>query len=167
MNPNVFRNISYGVYIIGTMDDDRRTGCVVNSVMQITSSPATIALSMNHDNYTHSCIEKTNKFSISILSVDVDPQIIGKFGYYSGKDTNKYEHISYDMKEDIPILKDSCGYLVCNVINKVETTTHTVYIAEVLDGDVLKNEIPMTYSYYHKVIKGSSPKNAPTYLPSN
>ena len=71
------------------------------------------------------------------------------------------------MKEDIPILKESCGYLVCNVINKVETTTHTVYIAEVLDGDVLKDEIPMTYSYYHKVIKGSSPKNAPTYLPNN
>ena len=23
----------------------------------------------------------------------------------------------------------------------------------------------MTYAYYHQVIKGSSPKNAPTYLP--
>ena len=23
----------------------------------------------------------------------------------------------------------------------------------------------MTYSYYHKVVKGKSPKNAPTYLP--
>ena len=119
---------------------------------------------MNHDNYTHSCIEKTGKFAISILSVNTDPSIIGKFGYYSGKDTDKFENISYEVKEGIPVLNDSCGYLVFKVINKVDTSTHTIFIGEMIDGDVKKDEIPMTYSYYHKVIKGSSPKNAPTYI---
>ena len=102
MNSNVFFNMSYGVYVITTMDGERPTGCVANSLMQITSSPATVALSMNHDNYTHSCIEKSGKFGVSILSVNVDPQIIGKFGYFSGKDTNKFENISHEMKNGLP-----------------------------------------------------------------
>ena len=68
MNKNVFRSLSYGVYVVSTLDGERNTGCVANSIMQITSSPASIAVSMNHDNYTNSCIQKTGKFAVSILS---------------------------------------------------------------------------------------------------
>jgi parallel beta-helix repeat protein len=53
MNNNVFRNLSYGVYIVSCKDENKYTGCTVNSIMQITSSPATIALSVNKENYTH------------------------------------------------------------------------------------------------------------------
>ena len=67
MNTRVFRNLSYGVYAVSTLDGERNTGCIANSIMQITSSPATIAVSMNHDNYTNSCIAKTGKFAVSIL----------------------------------------------------------------------------------------------------
>jgi len=64
----------------------------------------------------------------------------------------------------MPIVKDGCAYLVCEVINKMETSTHTVFLGKVLDADFISDEEPMTYSYYHKVIKGKSPKNAPTYI---
>ena len=164
MNPSVFYNMSYGVYVVSTMDGERPTGCVANSIMQITSAPATVALSMNHDNYTHGCIEKSGKFAVSILSVNADPTVIGKFGYFSGRDTDKFENISYELKDGLPVLNDCCGYLTCKVINRVETSTHTIFIGEVVEGDNAKDEIAMTYSYYHKVIKGKSPKNAPTYI---
>ena len=68
INKNAFRDMSYGVYVVSTLDGVRPTGCVANSAMQITSEPATIAVSINHDNYTNGCIEKTGKFAISILS---------------------------------------------------------------------------------------------------
>ncbi len=165
MNKNTFRNLSYGVYIISTLDGERPTGCVANSVMQITSSPATIAVSMNHDNYTNACIEKTGKFAISILSEQSAPELIGRFGFQSGKDVDKFDGVEAIQKEDLSVVADACGYIVCNVINKMETSTHTVFLGEVVDADVLKQEEPMTYAYYHKVVKGKSPKNAPTYLP--
>jgi hypothetical protein len=38
-----------------------------------------------------------------------------------------------------------------------------VFLGEVIDADLLKNEKPMTYEYYHRVIKGKAPKTAPTY----
>lgn len=168
MNADIFRDMSYGVYIVTTMDGDRPTGCTANSVMQITSSPATVAASINHDNYTNSCIEKTGKFAFSILAEDSDPGLIGGFGFRSGKDTDKFEGVDYEMAEGVPVIKNTCGYVVCRVIDKMETATHTVFLGEVIGGEVYEGTgDAMTYAYYHKVIKGKSPKNAPTYLPDH
>ena len=166
MDNKIFRSMSYGVYVAGTMDGDRPTGCIVNSVMQITSSPATVAISVNHDNYTNGCIAKSGLFSFSILAEDSDPGLIGGFGFRSGKDVNKFDGVDHEMAAGVPVVKDSCGYVVCRVINTMETATHTVFLGEVIDGVVYEgNRKPMTYAYYHQVVKGKSPKNAPTYLP--
>ncbi|HBA67935.1 MAG TPA: flavin reductase [Lachnospiraceae bacterium] len=165
MDVNIFRKMSYGVYIVSTLDGERPTGCIANSIMQITSSPATVAVSINHDNYTNGCIEKTGKFAFSIMAEDSDPGLIGNFGFRSGKDADKFEHVDYEMAEGIPVVKYTCGYVVCKVINKLETNTHTVFLGEVVDAkayDGMGNA--MTYAYYHEVVKGKSPKNAPTYL---
>lgn len=165
MNINILWKLSYGVYAVTAMDGQRPTGCIANSAMQITATPATVAVSINHDNFTNRCIDKTGRFALSILAEKTDPSIIGTFGYSSGKDTDKFAKVDYEMKEELPIIKDSCGYIVCKVVDKFETLTHTIFLGEIIEGDVLQDEEPMTYAYFHKVIKGSSPKNAPTYIP--
>ena len=167
MNTNIFRNMSYGVYIVGTMDGNRPTGCVANSIMQITSSPATVALSMNHDNYTNQCIEKSGIFSFSILAEGSPADLVGTFGFQSGKDVDKFANVEHELIEGVPVVKNTCGYVVCKLINKMETSTHTVFLGEVIAAEPYENTTSkeMTYSYYHKVVKGKSPKNAPTYLP--
>lgn len=166
MDTAIFRSMSYGVYIVSTMDGTRPTGCIANSIMQITSSPATVAVSINHDNYTNGCIEKTGKFSFSILAEDSDAGMIGNFGFQSGKDVDKFKMVDYEMVEGVPVVKYTCGYVVCKVINKMETATHTVFLGEVIEtGTYDGMGDAMTYAYYHKVVKGKSPKNAPTYIP--
>ena len=164
MNKNAFRQLSYGVYVVSTWDNGRATGCTANSAMQITSEPATIAISINHDNYTNKCIQDTGKFAISILGEHSDPGSIGIFGFKSGKDHNKFDETESVIRGYLPVVADACAYVVCDVIDRMETTTHTVFLGQVVDADVLKQDDPMTYAYYHKVIKGKSPKNAPTYI---
>lgn len=164
MNPNTFRHLSYGVYVISTWDQERPTGCTANSAMQVTSSPATLAISINHDNYTNRCIAEDGRFAVSILSEQSDPAIIGNFGFQSGKDVNKFDKAEYQLCGGLPVIADACGYIVCEVIDKMETSTHTVFLGEVKDAEVLKGGEAMTYAYYHKVIKGRSPKAAPTYI---
>ncbi len=164
MNAKAFRSLSYGVYVISTWDRGRATGCVANSAMQITSSPATIAVSINHDNYTNSCIADCGRFAVSILSEQTDPSIIGTFGFQSGKTVNKFDSVDYEVRGNLPIIKDACAWIVCEVIDKMETDTHTVFLGKAVNADVLSEQDPMTYAYYHKVVKGKSPKNAPTYL---
>ena len=166
MDTRIFRSMSYGVYVAGTMDGDRPTGCIVNSIMQITSTPATVAVSVNHDNYTNRCIAESGLFSFSILAEDSDPGLIGGFGFRNGKDVDKFEGVDHEVAAGCPVVKDACGYVVCRVINSMETATHTVFLGEVIDGAIYDgSRKPMTYAYYHQVVKGKSPKNAPTYLP--
>ena len=164
MNKNVFHKLSYGVYVVSTWDNGRPTGCTANSAMQITSTPATIAVSINQDNYTNKCINETGKFAISIMAEDSTPSIIGTFGFRSGKDNDKFAEVEYQVRDYLPVVSDACGYIVCDVIDRMETATHTVFLGEVKGAELFGDREAMTYNYYHKVIKGKSPKNAPTYI---
>ena len=166
MNIQTFFQLNYGVYITTTLDGERPVGCVTNSIMQITAEPATFAVSVNHDNYTHDCMERTGSFAFSILGENTDPALIGAFGFHSSRDTDKFQNVSTKTAAGLPVIASSCGYVVCRLIGSLETPTHTIFLgkaeeAEILDG----SQTPMTYSYYHRVIKGKAPKNAPTWQP--
>ena len=163
MNKSALYNLSYGVYVITTWADGKPTGCTANSAVQITSSPATVAVSINHDNFTNECINKTGFFAVNILGEHCDPLVIGNFGFKSGRDSNKFADYDPLIKSMMPIVPKASGYITCKVIDKMETSTHTVFLGEVTDADILNDDTPMTYAYYHNVIKGGSPKNAPTY----
>lgn len=164
MDNTALFDLSYGVYLVSAMDGDRPTGCIANSVMQITSDPVTVALSIHHDNYTNGCIARTGRFAVSILAQDAAPSLIGRFGYRSGKDFDKFEGIRFRMDGGAPVPEiGACGFLVCEVADRMETPTHTVFLARVTDAERTPGKTPMTYAYYHSVVKGKSPKNAPTY----
>ena len=164
MNKRAFWSLSYGIYLVSVWDNDRPTGCIANSVMQITSEPATVAISINHDNYTNSCFKKSGRFAVSILGEKCDPSVIGTFGFKSGRDTDKFTSVEHEIHDGMTVVSECCAYITCEVIDSMETETHTVFLGRVTDADVIGNDTPMTYSYYHKVIKGKSPKNAPTYI---
>ena len=165
MKKEVLRKLSYGMYVISSKDEnDKDVGCVVNTVVQITSKDPTIIVSINHDNYTNEVISKTNKFLISVLPTDIDKEIIGKFGYFSSRDTDKFSSVEYEELDGIKYIKDSIGVMSCRVVNVMETATHTVFLASVNDEIMLNDKETMTYKYYHDVLKGKSPKNAPTYV---
>ena len=163
MDKKVLRNLSYGVYVVTSKDKDKNVGCIANSIMQVTSNPSVIAVSINHDNYTNKVIKENNKFGVSILKETTDVKIIGTFGYKSSKDTDKFDGINFKEISEIPVLENTCGYMVCKVIDTMETSTHTIFLGEVINADDYSEENAVTYKYYHENLKGSSPKNAPTY----
>ena len=79
-------------------------------------------------------------FSFSILSEQSDPGLIGRFGFQSGKDVNKFDGIDYEMAAGMPVVKDSCGYVVCKIIDTMETATHTVFSVSYTHLDVYKRQ---------------------------
>lgn len=163
MNDFALTKLSYGMYILTTIDGDKPVGCTINTSAQITPEPTTIMISVNKNNYTNQCIKKSGKFALSILSEKSDSTLIGGFGFRSSKDNNKFENINYEMKEGLPIIKEANAYLICKVINTLEVHTHTIFIGELLDADIFDNDVnSMTYSYYHNVIRGKTPPNAST-----
>lgn len=164
MNKSAFHKLSYGVYAVTAQDGTHSVGCIANSAMQITSNPPSIAISINKDNFTHSVIQKTKSLAISILSEQTDPVIIGTFGFQSSRDTNKFTATAYEMQNDLPVLQDICAWFTVEVTQQMDAGTHTVFLGTVTDCEVRSNTTPMTYAYYHAVLKGKSPKAAPTYV---
>lgn len=168
---NAIFKLSYGMYVLSTTaENNLPTGCIVNTVFQITSDPATVAVSVNYNNYTNACIKNSREFTISILSESTSPSVIGQFGFFSGRDKDKFDGVQYKtVMNHMPVLTENvCGWLHCKVENVVDAGTHAIFIGQVTDSEVLSTELsPMTYSYYRSVIKGVSPKNAPTYSESD
>ena len=163
---NILRKLSYGVYAVLAMDGNRPTGCIVNTVFQICSQPALIAISMNKDNYTYEVLKKSNRFSVSILSEDTRREVITELGFRSGRDSDKLTDVDYYMLDGLPVLREECsGVFTCDIRSMTDAGTHFVILAEVKESANGSEIAPMTYKYYHEVIKGGAPKNAPTYVP--
>ncbi len=134
--------------------------------MQITAQPPTIAVSINKDNYTHEIISKSQHFCVSILDKNTPMSLIGTFGFKCGRTINKMEHVTcIEGKNKIPIITDhTIAYIEAKLINQLDVGTHTIFVGEVTNANMLTGEEPMTYDYYHEVKGGLSPKNAPTYV---
>jgi len=165
MKNEILYNLSYGMYAIGVKDENRASACIVNTVIQVCNTPNVIAVSMNHNNYSHECMVKSGIFTVSVLSEDTSGAVIGALGFNSGRDADKLSNVRHKMlAEGVPVVKENiCCWFLCRIIGSTETSTHTIFVAEVIAGSDESKGKPMTYDYYHKVIKGKAPKNAPTY----
>lgn len=167
MNIDAFFKVSYGLYILSSLDGQKLNGHVSNTVFQVTAEPARFAIATSKDNLTTEYIEKSNVFAISVLSQDVDLDFLGPWGFKSGKDVDKFKDVNYKTaKTGAPILLEKCiAWFDCEVKQRIDVGTHILYIGEVLDSEVIdKTATPLTYDYYRTVIKGISPKNSPTFL---
>lgn len=164
MNKEILRDISYGMYIV-CAKDTKNVGCTINTLTQITSENPIVSISLNKENYTNQIIKQTKKFSVSILSEETNPNTIATFGFKSSKDIDKFKDIPHEEIDNIPVIKDkTCGYIICDVINIVDAETHDIIIGRITKANKEENLKPMTYTYYHQVIKGKAPKNAPAYI---
>jgi flavin reductase (DIM6/NTAB) family NADH-FMN oxidoreductase RutF/rubredoxin len=166
MDTSILWKLSYGMYAIGTLDGSRPTGCIVNTVVQVTSELPTIAVSMNKENFTYEAIKKTGRFAVSILSERTTQNVIAKLGFSSGRNTDKFAGniFAWELYEGLPIIKENAaGYMVAKVLAMHELESHYVILARVENTLAGVDYTPMTYKYYHEVIKGKAPKNAPTY----
>ncbi len=165
MDTKVLNNISYGMYIITTQKDKKNIGCIINTLIQITSENPIIAISLNKENYTNKILKETKKCSISILTEEAKKELISKFGYFSSKDTNKFEKIEWKKIDDLPVVtENTCSYIIGDVINTIDVNTHDIFLIRITKTKQLLEGIPMTYKYYHEKLKGKASKKAPTYI---
>ncbi|NLW24966.1 MAG: High molecular weight rubredoxin [Clostridia bacterium] len=166
IDTKAFHKLSYGLYVIGTVKNGRLNGQIANTVFQISSAPATVAISINKNNLTNEFIRESKVFSVSVLENETPIGLIGNFGFKSGREVDKYKDISYKIGlNGTPILTEhTVASLEAVVIDIVEVETHTIFIGKVTNSEVFNNKEPMTYAYYHQVKKGQTPPTAPTHI---
>ncbi len=166
MNPKALYKLGYGLYVVTSKKGDKLNGQIANTVFQITSEPPTVAVSINKKNLTWEYIKDSGVFAVSVICQDAPLSFIGQFGFKSGRDVDKLSGINHKVGQTgAPIILDNTtSYLEAKVSNEMDIGTHTIFIGEVIDGDVLNEKPCMTYDYYHQVKRGTTPKTAPSYV---
>ena len=156
--------LSYGLYIVASSSDGKKNGQLVNTVFQLTPNPPRIAICLNKENLTHEIINKSGFFSVSVLEEETPLPFIGLFGFKSGRDIDKFEKTSHKMESDCPIVtENTLSYLNVKVVSKMDADSHTLFMGQVINGEVLKEGNRLTYDFYQKNKKGRTHKNATTF----
>jgi flavin reductase (DIM6/NTAB) family NADH-FMN oxidoreductase RutF len=166
MDPKAFHKLGYGVYVVSSRNGDKLNAQIANTVFQVTSEPPTIAVSINKQNFTWECIKTSGTFGVSVLCQDTPLPYIGKFGFKSGRNVDKFEGINYRIgKLQTPLVLDNANaFFEARVINSIDVGTHTIFIGEIVDSEVLNDKTCLTYDYYQQVKRGTTPKTAPSYV---
>lgn len=166
MDSKLFFNINYGLYVVSSKFGNKYNAQIANTVFQITSKPPILAVSIANINLTHKYILSSKVFSITIISNKWTMKDIGIFGFRSGREIDKFKSINYEICENkCPVILDkTIGYFECTLVKTVDFNTHSVFFGDVKNAVKLSDDTPMTYNFYREILKGKSPKNAPTHL---
>ncbi len=148
-------NIGYGLYVVTSNDGQRDNGLIVNTVTQVTNTPNRIAVTINKENYSHHVIKQTGIMNINCLTTDAPFSIFERFGFSSGRNTDKFEGFE-PMHSDnglafLPRYINS--FMSLKVVQYVDLDTHGMFICEVTESRVISSAESMTYAYYHSSVK--------------
>lgn len=165
IDQTAFFTLSYGLYLIGAKEGDRRYGCLVNTFQQITSEPPRVSVAIHKENATCQAIQRTGKFTASVLSEESTMELIGTFGFHSSYDRDKYAGVETLLDgSGHPYVSEQCvARFSVDVINQVDVGTHIVFLGDVTEAEMLEPGKPMTYAYYHEIRGGKTPPRASSY----
>lgn len=153
MNYDALYKLTHGLYILGAKDADKFAGCIIDAVMQVANKPWIVAVSCANTSYTKECLEKTEKFSLSVLGKQISPFVVANFGFQSSRDVNKWNKVDYCVIDNLPYLKDNLATLACKVVGKTVFESNTLFLAEVVDCENNNNGEPLTYADYRNYFK--------------
>ncbi len=156
MNTNAMFKIGYGLYVLTAKENGFDNGCIINTVTQVTSNPNRITVAVNKANKTHDMIIATGEFNVSVLSTSASFDIFKAFGFRSGKDVDKFSDFNAAERSGngLYYITDATNaFISAKVITATDLGTHTLFLADVTDCEVLTDAISVTYDYYHKNIK--------------
>ncbi len=156
VNSKAMNKLSYGLFVLSARAGEKDNGCIVNTVTQVTTSPNRISIAVNNANLTCDMIAQTGVFSVSVLSTDAPFELFQHFGFQSGRDSDKFAGWEYSARDEAGVLHlTACAnaWMSAKVVSATRLETHTIFLAEVTEADVLSAEESMTYAYYHANVK--------------
>ena len=167
LDKKALRDLSYGLYIITAITKDgRNVGCIANTFQQVASEPLTVSVSLNKENATTQAIFETGKFAASVLSEEAPMDLIGPFGFKSSNDVDKFAEVEHRLCETgIPFVTSGClASFSAEVHDQVDVGSHILFVGPVTEAEKLAKGAPMTYAYYHEVLRGKTPPKAVSYI---
>lgn len=132
------KKITTGIYIVTTRQGSEINGMVASWISQVSFCPPLIMVAIKQGRRSHLLIEKGKVFAVNILSKK-NKEMISLFK------SKKFSSTPHEIKKTgAPVIKDALAFLDCKLISKVTPGDHTLFIGEVLEGGVTREETPLS-----------------------
>jgi flavin reductase (DIM6/NTAB) family NADH-FMN oxidoreductase RutF len=143
----LFHRLSYGVYVVGVADGDRRDGFTAAWVMQASFDPLLLALSINSSNASYELLHAGGGFTVNVLKKG-QLDLARRFGTRSGRDEDKLAGIRWRPgRLGAPILEQALAYFDCEIAGRHRAGDHELVLGRVVDGKILDpGAAPLTYA---------------------
>ena len=148
-------NIGYGLYVVTCNDGKKDNGLIVNTVTQLTNMPNRVAVTINKENYSHHVIKQTGIMNVNCLSIDTPFAVFEKFGFQSGRNTDKFEGCE-PLRSDNGLIflpRNINSFMSLKVESYVDLDTHGMFICSVTEARVISDRETMSYTYYLENVK--------------
>ncbi len=156
MDKKAVYKLSYGLFVLTAREGEKDNGCIVNTAIQAASEPEQLSVCVNKANYTHGMIQRTGKFTVSVLSINAGFTLFKRFGFQTGQTVNKFEAFegcARGRNGVLYITEGANAYISVTVDKTEDLGSHTMFIGKISDMQVLNDVRSATYEYYQNNIK--------------
>ncbi len=139
------------VVIVTSRFDGKINGQVAVTVVtsSLVPSKPRLILGIWKKNYTQQFIKKSKVLNLHLLKKD-QIDLVKNFGFYTGREKDKFENITFsDGQNGCPIIKGVHSYAECRVLNAMDGGDMTVFLLDVVHGNVLSGGGWMTLNDFY------------------
>ena len=156
MDKKAMYKLSYGLFVLTAKEGEKDNGCIINTAIQAASTPNQMSICVNKANYTHDMIMRTGEFTVSVISQRASFDLFKHFGFQTGREVNKFsDFTACDRGQNgiYYITEGTNAYISVKVAKTEDLGSHTMFIGEITDMEVLSGDASATYEYYMNYIK--------------
>ena len=135
------------VFVVTAAHGGKNNGQIALSAFpaSIVADRPRVLVEIWQSNLTHDLIRDGRAFAIHFLRADQWP-LIPRFGYVSGRDSDKFDGIAFDVGETgVPILRDCLGYVECRLRGTLDAGDMTCFLGDAVAGERRNEGEPLTW----------------------
>ena len=156
MDKKAMYKLSYGLFVLTAKEGEKDNGCIINTAIQAASTPNQMSICVNKANDTHDMIMRTGEFTVSVISQRASFDLFKHFGFQTGREVNKFADFTACNRGQngiFYITEGTNAYISVKVAKTEDLGSHTMFIGEITDMEVLSGDASATYEYYMNYIK--------------
>jgi flavin reductase (DIM6/NTAB) family NADH-FMN oxidoreductase RutF len=145
---SIFSLSNHEIFVVTARHGDKENGQIATWIMPATLVPdkPRILAVFSPRNLTHSLIEQSGRFAMSMLSSD-QHELVPLFGLFSGRDVDKFDGLPLERTSGgLPVIPGSCGWAECVILASLDTGDRIVHLAEVVERQMESGRVPLRKS---------------------
>lgn len=142
----LIKSVDREVWVVTSAHGGVRGGLLANSVTSVSIVPdmprMVIALAKHH--HTWQIVESSGVLALHLLTAE-QVELAWHFGTQSGKQVDKLQDVPFHVGvTGCPIVSEAKGWLECRVEERFDTGDRTLYLVQVVEGELPEPFAPLT-----------------------